>query len=609
MIHLTAEMQMWLTFAVIAITIISYSLEYLAIEITALGSLLVLMLIFVGLPIADEAAGLVTIDQLLSGFANPALLTVLALLIIGQALFQTDALDAPAQFVTRLAKRHRYMAFIAVYLAAAFISAFINNTPVVVMFLPIMTVVASNLRFSTSKVLMPLSFISILGGMTTIIGSSTNLLVAEAARKNGVLDLKFFDFTEIGLMVTSFGAIYAMFIMPRILKNRESMTDELSQTTGKQFIAQIPLTHGDALVGQKAIAGMFPSLKNMTVRLVQRGETPHLPPFDNVTLQAGDTVVVAATRQAITLALKGGHNVIRDDAEEEVSAHQPKSDFTLAEVIVPPASRMTGQTIEQSGLRSKTNCMALGVQRRSRMPRMAMSDIRLEAGDVLLVGGARDDVESLRTNKDLLLIELSTTDVPQRRYAPRALVIFLTTALVAATGVLPIATAALGGAFLMIVGKCLNLRQAIRALDSRIYMLVGASLASAVALQKTGGADFVAGAVVDAMEGQPAPVLLSGLFLLVAILTNILSNNATAVLFAPIAISIANQTGFPVEPFVVCIILAANCSFATPIGYQTNLLVMGPGHYKFADFLYAGIPLMLIIWLSFSLIAPWYYGL
>ena len=253
--------------------------------------------------------------------------------------------------------------------------------------------------------------------------------------------------------------------------------------------------------------------------------------------------------------------------------------------------------------------MALGVQRRSRMPRMAMSDIRLEAGDVLLVGGARDDVEALRLNKDLLLIELSTTDMPQRRYAPRALMIFLITAIVSASGLLPIATAALGGAFLMIATKCLNLRQAIRALDSRIYMLVGASLASAVALQKTGGAQFIAGGVVDAMQGQPAPILLSGLFLLVAILTNILSNNATAVLFAPIAIAIAKQTGLPAEPFVVGVIMAANCSFATPIGYQTNLLVMGPGHYKFADFLVAGLPLIVIIWLSFSFIAPWYYGL
>ena len=609
MLHLTAEMQMWLTFAVIAVTIVSYSMEYLAIEVTALGSLLVLMLIFVGLPVAEDAANLVTIDDLVAGFANPALLTVLALLVIGQALFQTDALDAPAQMITRLAQKHRYVAFLGVYLAAAIISAFINNTPVVVMFLPIMTVVAANLRLSSSKVLMPLSFISILGGMTTLIGSSTNLLVAEAARKEGVLDLKFFDFTVIGLMVTSFGIVYAVLVMPRILAKRETMTDQLSQTTGKQFIAQIPISNGDALVGQKAVAGMFPSLKDMTVRLVQRGETPYLPPFDNVTLRPGDTVVVAATRQALTTALKGGTNVVQTSEDKETTKQSPKSDFTLAEVIVPPASRMTGQTIEQSGMRSKTNCMALGVQRRSRMPRMALSDIRLEAGDVLLIGGARDDVESMRTNKDLLLIELSTTDVPQRRYAPRALFIFLATALAAASGLLPIATAALTGAFLMIVGQCLNLRQAIRALDSRIYMLVGSSLASAVALQKTGGAFFVASAVVDAMAGQSAPVLLSGLFLLIAVLTNILSNNATAVLFAPIAISIANQTGLPVEPFIIAVIMAANCSFATPIGYQTNLLVMGPGHYRFADFLFAGIPLMIIIWLSFSFIAPWYYGL
>ena len=609
MFQLTVEMQMWLTFAVIAVTIVSYSLENVAIEITALGSLLALMLIFVGLPATDSAAGLVSVDELLAGFANPALMTVLALLIIGQALFQTDALDGPAQMITRLAKKYRYMAFIGVYVAVSFISAFINNTPVVVMFLPIMTVVASNLRFSASKVLMPLSFVSILGGMTTIIGSSTNLLVAEAARKSGSLDLQFFDFTIIGLLITSPGAFYAMMILPRILKKRETMTDQLSQTTGKQFIAQIPISHGDRLVGHKAVAGMFPALKDMTVRLVQRGETPYLPPFDNVTLQVGDTVVVAATRQALTRALKGGHNVATEGTEEDSGPQPYKSDFTLAEVIVPPASRMTGQTLEQSGMRSKTNCIALGVQRRSRMPRMAMSDIRLEAGDVLLVGGPRDDVEALRLNKDLLLIELSTTEVPQRRYAARALFIFVLTALAASSGLMPIATAALGGAFLMIIGKCLNLRQAVRALDSRIFMLVGASLGSAMALQETGGAQYVANAVVDAMQGQPTPVLLSGLFLLIALLTNILSNNATAVLFAPIAIAIANQTGLPVEPFVICVIFAANCSFATPIGYQTNLLVMGPGHYRFADFLIGGVPLMLIVWLSFSVIAPWYYGL
>ncbi|MCT4656784.1 MAG: SLC13 family permease [Cohaesibacter sp.] len=610
---LTADLQMWLTFAVIGFTIIAYSIERFAIELTALGSLLVLMLIFVGLPsepVADQSGqSAVTLDDLVAGFANPALLTVLALLVIGQGLFQTDALDAPAQLITKVARKSRYLAFIGVYIAAAVISAFINNTPVVVMFLPIMTVVASNLRLSPSKVLMPLSFISILGGMTTIIGSSTNLLVAEAARKEGVLDLQFFDFTGIGMIVASVGAIYAIFIMPRILKKRESMTDQLSQTTGKQFIAQIPLTYGDRLVGQQAVLGMFPTLKDMTVRLVQRGETPLLPPFDNLTLQVGDTVVVAATRQALLVALKGGHNVTQEGEEEESQVASEQSDFTLAEVIVPPASRMIGQTIELSGLRAKTNCMALGVQRRSRMPRLAMNDIRLEAGDVLLVGGRRHDVEALRVNKDILLIELSTTDVPQRRFAPRALGIFLATALAAATGFVPIATAALGGAFAMIVGNCLNLRQAIRALDSRIFMLVGASLASAVALQKTGGAHFVASFVVEAMEGQPAPVLLSGLFLLIAVLTNILSNNATAVLFAPIAISIATQTGLPVEPFVVCVILAANCSFATPIGYQTNLLVMGPGHYRFQDFLIAGIPLMLLIWITFSFVAPWYYNL
>nr|MEC9418179.1 SLC13 family permease [Pseudomonadota bacterium] len=290
-------------------------------------------------------------------------------------------------------------------------------------------------------------------------------------------------------------------------------------------------------------------------------------------------------------------------------AQAPAGTISLAEVVVAPASRLMGRTLPQSGFYTDTGCLVMGIQRRSRMPRMAMNDIRLEAGDVLLVAGSEEAIARLRGNRDVLLLDWSMAEVPRKRYAPRALVIFALVVALAASGLVPIVTTAVAGTFAMIVSGCLNIRQAMRAIDSRIFMLVGASLAAAVALEGTGGANAIATGLVHLLAGASPTVMLSALFFIVMILTNFLSNNAAAVLFTPIAINLANQIGASPEAFVVCLIIAANSSFATPIGYQTNLIVMGPGHYKFNDFVRAGTPLALILWLTFSLVAPWYYGL
>ena len=287
----------------------------------------------------------------------------------------------------------------------------------------------------------------------------------------------------------------------------------------------------------------------------------------------------------------------------------PTKDVTLAEAVVAPGSRLIGRTIEQAAIHLDTGTVVLGVERRSRMPRMPLSDIRLEAGDVLLVGGTRETIEGLRLNRDLLLLEWSAADLPTRRYAKRALVIFVIMVAYAASGIGPIVIGALGGAFAMIAFGCLNIRQAIRAFDHRIFLMIGASLAAAAALEATGGAVFIADAAIGAVKGYPVSVTLSVIFLVVAILTNIVSNNATAVLFTPIAMQVADKTGNDPMPFVVAVILAASCAFATPIGYQTNMLVMGPGHYRFRDYLLGGTPLVILMWLVYSIVGPWYYGL
>ncbi len=596
---------MWASFVIIAVTIIGYASEKWPIEAVSLASLGAFLLLFSVLP---EGAGPAP-GELVAGFAHPALVTVLALLIVGQALFNTDALDQPAQRLAAAIGGGPMRLLVALLVVAAAISAFLNNTPVVVMFIPIITVLARQRGFDAAKGLIPLSFASILGGMTTLIGSSTNLLVAGSAARAGV-EIGFFDVTALGLILAGTGLVYVVFVLPRVLRRRAGMAEEIRLTTGKQFVTQIEITAGHPLEGARSRGGMFRELSDMTVRAILRHDIPVLPPFEDVSLRPGDVLIVAATRGALTRALSSGSTGVPTADKGDGEQDDPiEVDFTVAEAVVAPGSRYAARTIQGAGIRANDGVMVLGVQRKSAMQRASLAQIRLEPGDTILIGGQPQDVARLRSSRDLLLLEWSAAPVPMRRHAWRAFAIFAAVVALSATETLPIMVAALLGAFAMIAAQCINVRQATRAFDSRIFMLVGASLAGAAALETTGGAAYLAHGSVAALAGQPPAVVLSVFFLVMAALTNVLSNNATAVLFTPIAIGIAHEIGVDPVPFVMAVIFAANCSFATPVGYQTNLLVMGPGHYRFADFLIAGTPLVILIWLTYSFAAPWYYGL
>ncbi len=603
----TPTLLTWLTYAAIVAMIVAYALERWAIEIVSLVALVAWLVLFWAVPMLTGTQSPLGTEELLSGLANQALITVLALLVVGQGLFHTDALEKPTALLVRLGGRTGMGAVVVALAAAMVASAVVNDTPVVVMFLPIITAIAAGRSVATSKILMPLSFAALLGGMTTLIGTSTNLLTAGVAEKVGGLKIGFFDFTVPAAAMALAGFAYVAFVLPSILKARTGMAEQITGGSGKQFIAQIDIGYGHPLAGTKAVAGMFPALKDMTVRLVQRREHPFLPPFEDLTLRPGDTLVVAATRSALTRAISD-RAVGSQASESEGVPGVSTKDLTLAEAMVAPGSRVIGRTIEQAAIHSDTETVVLGVERRSRMPRMQLADIRLEAGDVLLVGGTREAIEGLRANRDLVLLEWSAAELPQRRYARRAQIIFALLVLYATSGIGPIVIGALAAAIAMILAGCLNIRQAVRAFDRRIYLMIGAALAAAAALQATGGATLIAGATVALVKGQPNWVVLSVLFLVVSVLTNILSNNATAVLFTPIALDIADKIGARPLPFVVAVMLAASCAFASPVGYQTNMLVMGPGHYRFSDYFVGGLPLVILMWLVFSIVGPWYYG-
>lgn len=609
--------QMWWTFAIIAVAVVSYVAERVSLEITSVGLIVALLLLFHFAP-GPDGAPVVNTVQLLSGFASPALITILALLVIGQGLFQTGALEGPTRRLQQMGRNRSRSILTLTFVIAAVISAFLNNTPVVVMFIPIVSAISSKLGISPSKSLMPLSFITILGGMTTLIGSSTNVMVAGLAEDHALLKIGFFDFLVPGLLLAGIGAVYVIFLMPFLLDEEDTMASEITDTGGRQFIAQITISPDHPLEGESSVAGMFPALKDMTVRLIHRGEHFFLPPFDDVTLKSGDIVIVAATRRALTEALISKESLLTTAAPDTDPGAYGISEenepikiggLMLAEAVVAPGSRLIGRRIEESGLHSATGNIVLGIQRRSRMVRVRLSEIRLEAGDVILLLGSRANIRGLRLNHDVLLLDWSARELPDVTLATRAMMIFAATVVAAATGFVPVVIAALAGAFAMIPAGCLNLRQARRAFDGKIYLMIGASLAMAAALAASGGAHFIAMNVVNAVSGASTAVVLSVLFLMIALLTNLLSNHATAALFTPIAIDTAQQLNADPAIFIYAVILAANCSFATPMAYQTNLLVMGSGHYRFHHFLKAGTPLIFILWLAYSLFAPWYYQL
>jgi di/tricarboxylate transporter len=597
---------MWMTFAVICCAIILFAIDRIPLELSAGLTVLAFLILFHFFPVPVSPGKIsVNVTTLLAGFANPVVFTILSLLIVGQALSQTGAIEKSTEIIGGLVKVAPAAALGITLIVAASMSAFLNNTPVVVIFIPILSALAVRLGQTAAHVLMPLSYITILGGMTTLIGSSANLIAAAVAETAGAVSIGFFDFVVPGLFLASLGALYVLFVVPRLIKPSPAL-NQPSGERGKQFIAQIRLGKNHPWLGKRSTAGMFPDLEHMTVRLVQRNGRSVLPPFENLELQEGDVVMIAATRRVLLNAIARDRALIDDAAPQ---SEQERERLIMTEVVIAPGSRRIGSTLNPDGFKAETGCTLLGIERHSRMMRAPMNEIGLIAGDVLLLLGRPRAVRSLRDHRDLLLLARSRAELPVPFHAKRALVIFVAMVLAAASGIVPIAIAAMAGAISMILVGALTLPQAARAFDAKIFLLIGTAFAMAVALEATGGAQFLAHGVVGLFSDWGPAVLLSALFLLIAILTNFLSNHATGALFAPIVVSAANEIGADPAPFVYGLIFAINCSFATPIAYQTNLIVMGPGHYRFRDFMIAGIPLILIIWIAYSLFAPFYFDM
>ena len=600
--------------AVLALTVLAlvlFTREKIPLESSSLLVLLCLTVGFELFPFQAEASTLHAVD-FFHGFGHEALVAVCALMIAGQGIVRTGALEPVGRTLAKLWKVSPRISLLLTLFISAFISAFMNNVPVVVLFLPILINVSLRTAMPASSLLMPMGFATLLGGTSTTIGTSTNLLVVSVAANMGLRRLEMFDFIVPAVIAGSVGIAYLWLLAPRIIPKREL---PLADTSPRIFTAHLAILEGSPVEGKMLAEAIKRTDGAMKVMSVERGPNNFIMPLPSVVLRTGDHLVIRDTPERLKEFEKVFEGTLysEDSEDRPIDDEHPlrAEDQQIAEVVVIEGSRLRGRTA--SGLRfaDRYGLITLGIHRAGKHLEKIykeIGDIRLRAGDVLLVQGPREQIARLKKAEDFLVLD-ATADLPFAGKAPMALSIMAGIVVTAALGVLPIAISAPCGALLMILTGCLQWRDATSALSAQVILIVAASFALGVALLKTGGADYL-GRVFVALAGGTSPTfVISGLMLLMGILTNIVSNNAAAVIGTPIAVSIAHQMGQAPEPFILAVLFGANMSYATPMAYKTNLLVMNAGEYTFKDFLRIGVPLVLIMWVTLSWLLPAIYGL
>ena len=612
-----ASFHTYFTIAVIFLALISFIWEKISLELTSMFVISILMLFFHFFPLLDPGGNIIlSADALLLGFANPALITIVSLLIIGQAIVQSNALNVIPKFILYISRSN---ASFSIFLSLTFviiISAFMNNTPVVVIFIPILSEIVKNLNIPTSKVMIPLSYASILGGMLTVIGSSTNLLISGTVNDLGLPPLQLFEFIIPGFIMASAGLIYITLFLPKLLPNNLSDLDR--KTDDRPFVSQIVICQGSALINSEINQGYLPGFPDITLRIIERESKNFLPPFqDKFILKEGDVVTISGTRESLAelvhkrpdIFLKNLHFLEKAEPTENHNDKLNVNEANIAELIVAPASRLIGQTIKNAEFFTNYKCPVIGIQRKGNLIKTKMTQLRLIAGDVLLIVGDINNILDIKNNKDIILAKWTAQQVTSISRIIKTLIIFFAVIITSGLNIIPLSISSFTAASLLILLNCINIRQAARSIDRKVALLIVSAIAMGIALQSTGAASLIAETVINSFADLSIISIILCFFLFITIVTNLLSNAATAVLFTPIAVNLALQLTIDPKIFIYAMIFACNCSFITPIGYQTNLLVMSPGKYRFYDFVRSGIPLAIFLCYVYILIVKYYFNI
>lgn len=547
--------------------------------------------------------GILTPDEGLTGFSNSATITVGAMFVLSAGLFKTGALNRVADLFTRLAERGQAALLLGLMGVIGLLSAFINNTAAVAIFLPIVVAVSSKIRKSPSRLLMPLSFASMFGGVCTLIGTSTNILISSIAEKHGQPAFGMFEFAPLGLVFFLVGTAYMYFVGVRLIPERRPAGDLAQAFRMDDYLTEIKLLPEAESVGKKVDSAPLVQELDIDILEIHRDAQRIMGPFPDMVLEAGDVLRVRCSldkirklEQRIGIILEPGVKWRDKDLESEA--------VVLVEAVVAPNSYLINRTLKSSRFRNVYNATVLAIRHQGRLLRENLVNTRLRAGDVLLIEVHRDRLDQLRSSSAFVVV--SQVELPEYRKDKIfiALLIILGVILLAAFNVMPIVVSAIVGSILLVVSGCITPSEAYQAIEWKVIFLLAGILPLGFALEKTGAASLLSDGLL-AVVGNWGPVIAVSIFyLLTSLLTETMSNNATAVLLGPIAIITADSLGVDPRPFLMAVTFAASASFMTPVGYQTNTLIYGPGNYKFSDFARVGIPLNLIFWALATFLIP-----
>ena len=600
------------TIAVLLLTLVAlilFTREKIPLQTSSLFVLCALILGFELFPYQLPDGSILNTKLFFMGFGNQALIAVSALMVAGQALVRTGAMEPIGRLLAKLWRISPLFSLLLTLITGAVLSAFVNNTPIVVLLLPILVNVSLRTGQSPSGTLLPMGMATLLGGMATTIGTSTNLLVVKVAEDLGVPEFGMFDFVLPVAMTSVVAILYLWLIAPMILPER---SPPLQDTSPRMFTAEIEVKEGGFADGETLANIRTKAGNDVNIERIIRSGTLSMATLPDVIIRAGDRLVIKDTsdnlrdyEQELDGQLFTGKNEINETHPLNAG------DQRIAEVVVISGSTLDRVRIADARLNTKYGLTLLAVHshgKETQARSKGINELLLRAGDVLLVQGSQGAIRDVKASGALLVLD-GGEELPHTKKAPLALAVMGMIVGLAAFGILPIVVSSVIGCLVLIVTGCLRWKDATNALSAQVIFIIVASLALGVALIQTGGADYLASLFVTSTAGFSPGIVLAILILSMAVMTNVVSNNAAAVIGTPIAVSIAQTLGMPVEPFVLGVLFGANMSYATPMAYQTNLLVMNAGGYKFSDFVKVGVPLVIINWLMLSAILTWVYKL
>lgn len=594
------HMDAWITAAVIIGAVILFITEKLSIDLIALLIIGALVL-----------TGVITPAEGMEGFSNPATMTVAFMFVISAAILKTGSLQYVAGQLTKTFQNHYQRGVVLLMLMVSAVSAFINNTPVVAVMIPVTMQIAKNANRAASKLLIPVSYASIFGGTCTLIGTSTNILVSGIAEQNGIAPFGMFDFAPMGLVFVTVGSIFMIVIGQRLLPSRSENNDDELEDSLIDYLAEIEILPESELANKTILSSPLVKQLDMEILELRRNSTDMNLPQGDTMLRVGDILKVRCNVSKMK-QLKDQLKVRIMPFSDDVELDEGEGKSSFVELVIPTNSALEGKTLREFDFRRRFRAAPLAIRHREEVLRDRLQEVRLRSGDVILVEMKTHFLDQWRSgtkDQNIPFIILSEEGILNfdRKSFYIVISIILGVLITASTGVLPIVISTMLGVCLLVITGCLNMKEVYRSIQWPIVFLLAGALSLGVAMENSGLAHSIAVAIVNNLHDWGPVTILSGIYLLTSLLTETMSNNATAALVAPLAIATAHQLDVSPVPFLMATMFAASASFMTPIGYQTNTMIYSAGGYRFRDFIKVGVWLNLLFWILSTLLIPVFF--